>query len=436
VGAEHPIHTAEQVLERLPGIPGGPELLDRARRREDVALVGGAVRDLLLGHWPRELDVTVAEDAAGLARDIADSVSPGERAYGRRVEPVLHERFGTASVAWGYGHVDIAERRAESYPAPGALPEVRPGSFEEDLRRRDFTVNAIALPLHGAENEGLISVDGALDDLRAGVLRVLHERSFLDDPTRVLRLARYSARLGFEIEPGTRDLARQAMAEGALDTVSGGRIGAELWLAVREADGRGALRELDSLGVLSALGMPAPFDDALAQEAAALLPADGAREVMLMGVALRNATPRAEDRGAAFALMERLEFTREQAAAVDAASWPDGLAKLLLAANPAAAHIALEAHSLEAAALAGTLAGRESEPAHETVRDWLQTQRHVKLEIDGHDLIAAGVPEGPEIGIRLHRALGAKREGRASGREQELQAALEADVVSGEAGPE
>src|SRR3954453_9180536 len=141
------IHTAEQLLERLPGIPGGPELLYQARRREDVSLVGGAVRDLLLGHWPRELDVTVAADAAGLAGELAVSVSPGERASGQAVEPILHERFGTASVAWQYGRIDIAERRGEAYAAPGALPDGRPGSFEEGRRRRDFTVNAIALPL-------------------------------------------------------------------------------------------------------------------------------------------------------------------------------------------------------------------------------------------------------------------------------------------------
>ncbi len=203
----HPLQSAERVLHRLTGLPGGPELLAQARRRQDVALVGGAVRDILLGHWPRELDVTVAADAAGLARELAASVSPSERAYGEAVQPVLHDRFGTASVAWRYGRIDIAERRAESYPAPGALPEVRPGSFEEDLRRRDFTVNAIALPLHGAENEGLVSVEGALEDLRAGRLRVLHERSFLDDPTRMLRLARYASRLSFEVEPHTRELA-------------------------------------------------------------------------------------------------------------------------------------------------------------------------------------------------------------------------------------
>ncbi len=415
----HPVHSAAQVLERLTGLPGGPELLAQARRREDVALVGGAIRDVLLGHWPRELDVTVAADAAGLAQELAASVSPSERAYGEPVRPVLHERFGTASVAWRYGRIDIAERRAESYSAPGALPEVRPGDFEQDLRRRDFTVNAIALPLHGAENEGLVSVEGALEDLRAGLMRVLHEQSFIDDPTRILRLARYSARLGFEIEPHTRELAVQAVSAGALETVSGDRIGTELWLAAREAGGRAALRALDSLGALAALGMPSPFDDALAEEAAALLPGEGAGEILLMGVAMRGA---AED------AIERLGSTRQQAAAVaEAARGSDRLARLLLSAKPADAHPALDEHSLEAVAIGAVLAGRQSAAALETARDWLQTQRHVRLEIDGHDLIAAGVPQGPEVGARLLLALARKREGLASGREEELAAALEAE---------
>jgi tRNA nucleotidyltransferase (CCA-adding enzyme) len=422
-----PIHTAEQVLQRLPGIPGAPELLDRARRREDVALVGGAVRDLLLGHWPRELDVTVARDAAGLARDIADAVSPGERAYGRRVEPVLHERFGTASVAWGYGHVDIAERRAESYPAPGALPEVRPGNFEEDLRRRDFTVNAIALPLHGAESEGLVSVEGALDDLRAGVLRVLHERSFIDDPTRVLRLARYAARLGFEIEPGTRALAEQAVAQGALDTVSGGRIGAELWLAVGEASGPAALGELDSLGVLRALGMRSPFDDALTHEAEALLPPDGSREILLMGLALLAP----EDSPPLSRTMERLEFTQEQMHAVHkVARAATTIAEQILERADGRRRVWFDEATTESMAAGGALAARSSQDAIRVLREWFDADRHVRLAIDGNDLIAAGVPEGPEVGLRLALTLMRKREGEVSGREQELQAALEYDAAS------
>ncbi|HEX5225392.1 MAG TPA: hypothetical protein VFW29_09695, partial [Solirubrobacteraceae bacterium] len=308
----HPIQSVEHVLDRLTGLPGGPELLAQARGREDVALVGGAVRDLLLGHWPRELDVTVAGDAPGLARALAASLSPSERAYGHPVEPTLHDRFGTASVAWDYGRIDVAERRSETYPAPGALPDVGPGSFEDDLARRDFTVNAIALPLAGPDRGELRSVEGALEDLRAGTLRVLHERSFIDDPTRVLRLARYAARLRFEIEPHTRALARAAVETGALDTVSGGRIGAELWLAVREPDGLAALCALDALGVLAALGLSSPLDAALARDALALLPGDGRPDLLLIASAFAPARRDGDTPRAPLELMARLEFTREE----------------------------------------------------------------------------------------------------------------------------
>jgi tRNA nucleotidyltransferase (CCA-adding enzyme) len=422
----HPVHNAEQVLARLTGLPGGPELLAQARRREDVALVGGAIRDVLLGHWPRELDVTVAADAAGLATALAAAISPGERAYGRAVEPVLHERFGTASVAWQYGRIDVAERRAESYPAPGALPEVRPGSFEEDLRRRDFTVNAIALPLHGAENEGLVSVEGALDDLRAGLLRVLHDRSFLDDPTRILRLARYAARLGFEIAPHTRELAEQAVAQDALGTVSGGRLSSELWLAAGEETGRGAFAVLGRLGVLAALGMPTPFDEKLAEDAGALLPADGSQAALLIGVALH---PTEDDGGntaaASIASMHRLEFTSEQFnGAFRAANGVAGLAEALVSAADRGAPM-LHDSTPEGMAVGGALAGRRSARAVDVARDWFAVQRHIALEIDGNDLLAAGLAEGPEIGRRLRATLWRKREGLVSGREEELRAALE-----------
>jgi tRNA nucleotidyltransferase (CCA-adding enzyme) len=436
----HPIQSADHVLERLAGLPGGPELLAQARRREDVALVGGAVRDLLLGHWPRELDVTVAADAAGLARELAASVSPGERAYGRPVEPVLHERFGTASIAWQYGRIDVAERRAEAYPSPGALPEVRAGSFEEDLRRRDFTVNAISLPLHGPDAEGLLAVDGALEDLHAGLLRVLHERSFLDDPTRILRLARYAARLRFEIEPETLRLAREAVAAGALDTVSGGRIGNELWLAVAEASGPAALTVLDELGVLTKLGVGGQFEATLAHEAAALLPAGGSTAALLMGLALRTPGPVSGPSSAdSLELFRRLEFSGEQVKAVAGiANGLDGIADVIERCAAREAPLELDEHSAEAVAAAGALAARSNPQAAEIVREWFTTHRHAKLEIDGADLLAAGVPEGPEVGARLRAALSAKRRGRAHGREDELRAALDAEVHRGtpiETGP-
>src|SRR4029453_11746458 len=111
--------------------------------------------------------------------------------------------FGTALVRADGCAFDLVRARAESYAYPGALPEVRPGTLDEDLRRRDVTINAIALSFGGR----LTAVEDALDDLRAGVLRVLHDRSFVDDPTRVWRVARYAARLGFGVEERTRSLA-------------------------------------------------------------------------------------------------------------------------------------------------------------------------------------------------------------------------------------
>jgi tRNA nucleotidyltransferase (CCA-adding enzyme) len=421
VSRTHAIKSPEEAIERLRTLPGGRELLAQAAKREDIALVGGAVRDLLLGHWPRELDVTVAGDSAGLASAIAASISPSERPYGHAVQPVLHERFSTASVVWGYGRIDIAELRAESYAAPGALPEVRPAAgAQEDLVRRDFTVNALALPLAGGQRGRILAVDGALEDLAAGVLRILHEQSFRDDPTRILRLARYAARLDFDVEPATRALATQAIESGALKTVSGGRVGAELLLAAREADARAAMRMLDEMGVLAALGIQSPFDDDLAAAAEALLPSDGARDALLMAVTIHGA-PRPTELIAGLELPGELG-TRVLAAVEGASGLADEVEQ---SKSPAASFGVLDKRPLETVVLAGALTTRREGAAATAFRDWIDTARHVRLQIDGNDLLRAGVPEGPDIGLRLDAALRRKREGLTPDRDGELRAALE-----------
>jgi tRNA nucleotidyltransferase (CCA-adding enzyme) len=420
VSTAHAIKTPEDAIERLGTLPGGRELLAQAIKRDDIALVGGAVRDLLIGHWPRELDVTVAGDSVSLAGAIAASISPSERPYGHAVEPILHERFGTASVVWDYGRIDIAEMRAESYATPGALPEVRPAGVQEDLARRDFTVNALSLPLAGVQRGAILAVEGALEDLAAGTLRVLHEQSFRDDPTRILRLARYAARLGFDVEPGTRAFATQAIESGALKTVSGGRVGAELLLAAREADGRAAMRMLDQMGVLAASGIRSPFDNDLAAAAEALLPSDGARDALLMAVAVHSAAQPAE-------LIAGLELPGELGARVlAAADGASGLAEQVEHGDiPAESFAVLDRQSLETVVLAGALAARRGGAAADVFRDWIETTRHVRLRIDGNDLLQAGIPMGPEVGVRLAVALRRKREGRVTDRDGELRAAME-----------
>jgi tRNA nucleotidyltransferase (CCA-adding enzyme) len=421
------------VLGALEELPGGLELLEQAQVRADVALIGGAARDLLLGHAPRELDVVVDEGAADFARALSSLIG---RAAGRRREPptvTVHDRFGTAAVDWEKGRVDIAERRAESYASPGALPDVRAGTAEEDLLRRDFTVNAISAPLGGPLRGSLQAAPHALEDLAEGRLRVLHEQSFIDDPTRLLRLARYSARLGFKPDERTGQLAADALAGDALATVSRARVGAELRLALEEAEPVQALRAMSALGVLEALEPWLAFDDELARRALALLPPDGRPDLLLLAELLlalaREADPR-EAEQVMFDFLDALEFSSGDRDRVmrSALAVPSLVAALRQPALPSQMHEALALRTPEAVALAGAVGDEDpSEGTADAARRWLQTLRHVRLSITGDDLLAAGVPEGPEIGQRLTATLHRKLDGDlADGPEAELQAALEA----------
>jgi tRNA nucleotidyltransferase (CCA-adding enzyme) len=350
------------------------------------------VRDALLGRAPKDIDLVVAGDALVLAEELGEV---GE----------VHDRFGTVAVAVGGATVNVAMARTERYPAPGALPEVQPGGLQEDLGRRDFTVNAIAIDLGGTVH----AVPGAEADLASGLLRVLHERSFVDDPTRLWRLARYAARLGFGIDGETERLARAAVAGGALATVNGPRLGNELLLAVGEPDPVAALAAAWELKLIAARPPRRRIADALA-----LLPEDGHRG--LLALAASSAGP--ADRVRAW-LDEWGIPARERDVVVAAASEAEGLATQLVAAErPSAVARAARGRPVEEVALAGAMGA--ATPA----RSWLGELRHVRLEISGDDLLAAGVPQGPEIGQRLDRALAARLDGEAVGREAELAVAL------------
>jgi len=427
------------VLAGLRELPGGRELLEEAATHGDVELVGGAVRDLLLGRSPRELDVVVGgeeasfgDEAALFAQQLSSdldapvdlSVAGGD-ADAPAGTTSSHERFGTALVVWSGGQIDVATRRAESYSAPGALPDVHVGTEQEDLKRRDFTVNAIAVRLSGDRRGELRAVPDALGDLDAGRLRVLHEQSFSDDPTRLLRLARYSARLGFGVETRTAELARAALVGRALETVSGARVGAELRLALGEADAVAALAAMDELGVLLALHPRLRFERPVLEATLALLPSEGRPDLALLAALVLPLALRAQgdQRAEIVVLLDRWDFPagdRDRVASA-AVAVPRLLEELPAAARPSAIRAAARGVPIEGVVLAGALgcAG----PA----LSWLQDVRHVHLEITGDDLLAAGLSEGPEIGRRLEAVLKLRLDGElADGREAELAAALEA----------
>src|SRR4051794_43228 len=377
---------ARRSLEGLAQLSAGPAVLAAARRFPGLWLVGGAVRDLALGAPVRDVDLAVEGEALPVAQ-----------ALGELVEE--HGRFGTAEVLTpDGGRVNLVRTRAEEYPRPGALPEVRPSGIDDDLARRDFTINAIAVRLPDGE---LRAVDHALDDLAARQLRVLHERSFLDDPTRLLRLARYERRLGLAIEGRTAALASKA----TLRTISGDRVGNEVRLALGEPDPVAAMEAAWELG-----GPPVPeIDRALARSALELLGGDGRPDLLVLGSAGLRAG----------ALLD-LGFTGPDARQAARVGQARVLAALLEAARrPSEIAAAARAGPPEAVALAGALGPREA------ARRWLDELRDVQLDITGHDLVAAGVPEGPEVGRRLAATLARRLDGELpAGREAELEAAL------------
>jgi tRNA nucleotidyltransferase (CCA-adding enzyme) len=332
---------------------------------------------------------------------------------------LVHERFGTATVAAPGVVFDLAGARRERYERPGALPVVELGaSLGEDLARRDFTVNAIAL--HLADGE-LTAWPGARDDLEARVLRVLHGGSFLDDPTRLLRLARYAARLGFRADPATDALAAAAVASGAVDTVTAPRLGAELRLLIREPLPE-ALVALERHGLGAAVLDPAfAVDPALVERAVALTPADARADLAALATTLpgsRDAAARLDALG--FPAAERRVIARAAAGASDLAGVLDGDRALIETGEPLTdvdLWRALRSEPAEAVAVAGAV----GDAAMAT--RWLGDVRHRRLQITGDDIVAAGL-YGPPVGQALERATEAMLAGRARTREQQLAAAL------------
>jgi tRNA nucleotidyltransferase (CCA-adding enzyme) len=419
----------DDLLERLRDLPCGRRLLEASAGTGGTYLVGGAVRDLLLGLQPRELDVAVEGEVDTLAAALGDCSA-------------VHERFGTATVAHGDCRWDLAAARAETYLHPGALPDVRPAPIEEDLLRRDVTVNAIALDLATGE---LRAAEHAHDDLAAGQLRVLHDASFRDDPTRLWRIARYAARLGFELEPHTAELAAAAIAGRYAERVSGARIGSELRLALGEPDPLAALESAIGLGLAPWLHLDRPR----AQAALALLPeGEGSPGLVVLATALAEDADDADQRlaGLDFKASERTVMRAaarapQIAAAALAAQRPSELARVLrgvpveavalAGASGAAEEIAPAAATAtcDRAVAAGEPAAAASADAAEPVRRWLDELRHVALEIDGDDLLAAGVPRGPQVGRRLAATLDRVLDGElGAGRDAQLAAALEAEI--------
>jgi tRNA nucleotidyltransferase (CCA-adding enzyme) len=395
----------DDLAESIRALPGADRLLPALDGLAPAWLVGGAVRDLMLGSSSVDLDVAIEGDAREVARELA-------RRLGGEVRE--HERFGTATVRAGDLVVDLASTRRETYSQPGALPDVEPASLDDDLARRDFTINAMAAALPSGE---LRDPHSGRADLEAGVIRVLHPGSFVDDPTRLLRAVRYESRFGFRMDADTEQLARDAVAAGAPATVSGARIRDELLDLLEEPAVAASVARMADLGLDRALspllGDARPDDVTAAADAAQAR--GGQRRFAALAAMI---APDPEDLAG---WIDDLNLRAEDRDAVlhAARKGPQLVRSLDQQLPDSAIHALLHCELPETLGVAVALGAR-----HEPIDRYLERLSGARLEITGDDLRAAGVPEGPAIGRALRETLKRKLDGEIDGRDAELEAAL------------
>jgi tRNA nucleotidyltransferase (CCA-adding enzyme) len=388
-----------------------------AARQMPLYLVGGFVRDLLLGNPATDFDLVVEGDAIALARALAVQ-------YGGRV--TAHVRFGTAQ--WfppGFDQraLDFISTRSETYKYPAALPTVKPGTLTDDLVRRDFTINTLALRLDG-EHWGELRDDlGGLEDLNRGLVRVLHPKSFVDDPTRLYRAVRYEQRYGFQIVP--ESLFLMPHVRRLVDSLSAERLRHELDLILEEEKAVGMLSRLAELDLLQPVHPALTWNDTtqerfitglrlLQENRIKSIPASIGRGLLgwhfwLEEVASINLE----------SLEHRLHFRANLFTSLLAASALFAELPSFSGVNPSQWVARLEINPLTAvfAVYLTTLDGE----AHRSLYHYLESWRHIKPKTNGHDLKRRGLPPGPRYQKILQRLREAWLDGEVSSKSEEME---------------
>jgi len=368
-------------------------------------LVCGTLRDLVLERDPLDIDLAIEGDATSIARRVGDQV-------GARV--VVHQRFGTAKLSNRDFQFDIAGARRESYPHPGSLPQVEPARLIEDLARRDFAINAFAMQLAPEAGE-IVDPFRGIDDLRSGLIRVLHENSFQDDATRMLRGVRYATRFGFKLQRETEALLRRDLPY--LKRISGPRLRRELALMFAAPEAVEAVRLAQRRGILEAIHTALGLrEDVAARWGEALR---GGHEAPLdeTGFCI-VADPR--DDGTAASVTNWLHLGGRVEHALNDLVRLRGLSDKLGEASASPA-VAVELLEHRAPSAVWALSILDGGAAGKTCREYLARWRHSKPSLSGDDLLAMGVAPGVAVGEMLKRLRGAQLQGNGMTREQEIE---------------
>ena len=369
-----------------------------AKRGQSLYLVGGVVRDLLLGRSNFDLDLVVEGDAISLAQRLI-RVKPGKI--------IVHPRFNTAKIKWSEWSVDLTTARSETYVKPGALPRVKFGSISDDLFRRDFTINAMAVYLSPGRYGELIDLYGGRNDLEHKLIRILHENSFTDDATRIWRGLRYEQRLNFQLERTTLELLERDVP--MLDTISGDRIRHELELILAEEYPEKVLRRAEDLGVLAKLQSTLKGDGWLAGK---------------FQQARQLSCPELPSVGLYLALLTYSLTGEEKEHLISRIRLPKSLAQILRDTDSLRAELQSLAdpkltpsrihrilHSYSPLAITANSLASDSDIARRHIRLFLDKLRYIKPALTGNDLKRMGIAAGPRIKEILGLLLDARLDG-------------------------
>jgi len=371
------------------------------RLHAELFLVGGTVRDMFLGVAPRDLDLCFAGDPD----DIPSRIAP---ALDARI--VSRSQFGTFKLETGKldaGRevIDVAMARRETYERPGALPTVAPGSIDDDLARRDFSINAMAVGLTPVAWGELLDPFGGRDDVNSRVVRVLHGESFVGDPTRILRAVRYAARLGFRLDTDTEGFIRRDLEY--IRTLSGDRVRHELERIFHEDRAVSVLELAQGLGVLRAIYPPLALSDTIRDRLREIEVEQTMESNLVLLSALAASVPAADLAG----LIARLNMSARWAGVVrDTGSVRDAFRHLAAPdIRPSQLHALLR--KLDPVAIEGCTLITDDPVVAERLGRFQSELRAVETLLDGDDLLALGLEEGPLVGELLDDLLAAKLDG-------------------------
>ena len=394
-----------QLLKLVKDISG-----QAAKQEQRVYLVGGVVRDLLLGYPNFDLDLVVEGDAVKLAQQVAET---------SQAKLLAHHRFGTAKLRYENFTLDLATARRETYAKPGALPAITPGTLEDDLIRRDFSINAMAISLASNDYGEMVDPYQGKNDLEHRRIRILHPESFSDDATRILRAVRYEQRLGFELETQTAELFKRDIP--MLDTISGDRIRHELELIFKEKQPEFVINRLAELGVLPRISPFLKGDGWLAEkfDKARRLKKPTQLPLLYFCLLIYSFSETGVEQ-----FLARLNIPAKLSRAMRDTLRLKTKLPLLDKSSLKPSEIYYLLREYEPAAIQANAIASEPSMAHRYLQLFLTKLRYVRTSLDGEELKRLGISAGPEMGRVLQILHKAKLDGEVRTKADEKKLAL------------